>query len=353
MRPHAPSRFPFSVWAVSSQQRMLLNSCWPEPPQSKWAQPAMPILAPSSALPVDWNPGAAAIMSKRSPASPERWSFRDRQPRLYRHILTRSVASEKPLRRGGVRRVWLFQAQGRQRSMSDFSPQPEGTGPIFPISSLLVAPVTGYSSLLAPRTEKNWLPSLSCQYMSIQPRAYSNSGRRETGKRAWRSLRLCAGRLQSCRPTRSNARTIRGERLPRRAYQWHRWARLRSESCVRAPNREHRLCATRAGNAGNAVAGKPGKERLWSVVMAGNGKSLAADRSFEQRCGFGGSLLPATAVKTYPWLRRPCRLQEAASFAPDESRLSERLKASATSRRGVHLPSARGAEAIWYSRSAD
>jgi hypothetical protein len=104
--------------------------------------------------------------------------------RLYRPILTRSVASENPSRRGGVRRVWLFQAQGRQQSMGGFSPQPgapgkrtlfdgveaEGTGPIFLISSLLVAPVTGYSSLLAPRTEKNWLPSLSCQYRSIQPR---------------------------------------------------------------------------------------------------------------------------------------------------------------------------------------
>ena len=43
--------------------------------------------------------------------------------------------------------------------MGGFSPQPEGTGPVFPISSLLVAPVTGYSALLAPRTEKNWLPS--------------------------------------------------------------------------------------------------------------------------------------------------------------------------------------------------
>jgi hypothetical protein len=43
--------------------------------------------------------------------------------------------------------------------MGGFSPQPEGTGPVFPISSLLVAPVTGYSALFAPRTEKNWLPS--------------------------------------------------------------------------------------------------------------------------------------------------------------------------------------------------
>jgi hypothetical protein len=76
-------------------------------------------------------------------------------------------------RRGGVRRVWLFQAHGRQRSMGGFppqrrrpvagdpgfSPQPGGMGPIFPISSLLVASVTGYSALLAPRTRENWLPS--------------------------------------------------------------------------------------------------------------------------------------------------------------------------------------------------
>ena len=43
--------------------------------------------------------------------------------------------------------------------MGGFSPQPFGTGPISPISSLLVAPVTGYSSLLEPRTEENWLPA--------------------------------------------------------------------------------------------------------------------------------------------------------------------------------------------------
>jgi len=56
--------------------------------------------------------------------------------------------------------------------MGGFSPQPEvpgtwslragveaeGTGPIFLISSLLVAPVTSYDSLLAPRTEKKLAP---------------------------------------------------------------------------------------------------------------------------------------------------------------------------------------------------
>jgi hypothetical protein len=52
---------------------------------------------------------------------------------------------------------------------ADFSPQPSGTGPIFPISLLLVAPVTGYSSLLAPRTEKNWRPSPPSEVMFTGP----------------------------------------------------------------------------------------------------------------------------------------------------------------------------------------
>ncbi len=69
------------------------------------------------------------------------------------------VVSENPARRGGVRRVWRFQAQGRQRSMAGFSPQPEGTGPFFPISLSFVAPVIHYSSLLTSRTRENRLPS--------------------------------------------------------------------------------------------------------------------------------------------------------------------------------------------------
>ena len=40
-----------------------------------------------------------------------------------------------------------------------FAPQLEGTGPIFPILSSLVASVVNYSALLAPKTQKNWLPS--------------------------------------------------------------------------------------------------------------------------------------------------------------------------------------------------
>src|ERR1022692_1188686 len=40
-----------------------------------------------------------------------------------------------------------------------FAPQPEGTGPIFPILSSLVASVVNYSALPAPKTQKNWLPS--------------------------------------------------------------------------------------------------------------------------------------------------------------------------------------------------
>ena len=55
--------------------------------------------------------------------------------------------------------------------MGGFSPQPEGTGPISPISSLLVASVTGYSSLLAPRTEKNWLPSPPSEVVLTGPSA--------------------------------------------------------------------------------------------------------------------------------------------------------------------------------------
>ena len=43
--------------------------------------------------------------------------------------------------------------------MAGFAPQPGGTGPIFLILASLVAPVTHYSALLAPKTQKNWLPS--------------------------------------------------------------------------------------------------------------------------------------------------------------------------------------------------
>ena len=57
--------------------------------------------------------------------------------------------------------------------MGGFSPQPEGTGPIFPISSLLAASVTGYSALLAPRTEKNWLPSPPSEVVLAGPNSIS------------------------------------------------------------------------------------------------------------------------------------------------------------------------------------
>jgi hypothetical protein len=43
--------------------------------------------------------------------------------------------------------------------MAGFALQPEGTGPIFPISLSLVAPVIHYSALLASGTRENWLPS--------------------------------------------------------------------------------------------------------------------------------------------------------------------------------------------------
>ena len=64
-----------------------------------------------------------------------------------------------------------------------FAPQPEGTGPIFPILSSLVAPVVNYSALLAPKTQKNWLPppppglceqALVLPLSAIQPDCYRN-----------------------------------------------------------------------------------------------------------------------------------------------------------------------------------
>src|SRR5271165_4966823 len=65
-----------------------------------------------------------------------------------------SVASENRARRGEARGSWRPHQQVRQRSMARFAPQPEGTGPVFPSSSSLVASGTSYSALLAPRTEK-------------------------------------------------------------------------------------------------------------------------------------------------------------------------------------------------------
>ena len=73
------------------------------------------------------------------------------------------VASENQSRRGRARRLWWLQGRGRERSMARFSPQPEGTGPVFPIMLSLVAPVTHYGSLLTSRTGKNRLPSQPSQ----------------------------------------------------------------------------------------------------------------------------------------------------------------------------------------------
>src|SRR5579863_3962058 len=80
-----------------------------------------------------------------------------------------SVASENWVRRGGGRWLWRPHCQGRQQSLIQFSPQPAGTGPVLPISSSLVASVTGYSALLAPRTEQNWLPSLPSHVVLTGP----------------------------------------------------------------------------------------------------------------------------------------------------------------------------------------
>jgi hypothetical protein len=54
--------------------------------------------------------------------------------------------------RGGGSRLWWFQGRGRQRSMGRISLLPKGMGPIFPISSSIVAriravPVAPHSSI--------------------------------------------------------------------------------------------------------------------------------------------------------------------------------------------------------------
>ena len=71
-----------------------------------------------------------------------------------------SVASENRARRGGGRRLWQDPSQGRQRSMARFSPQPEGTGRIFPIALSLVAKMFQHLPLLTSRALENPLPSL-------------------------------------------------------------------------------------------------------------------------------------------------------------------------------------------------
>jgi len=49
------------------------------------------------------------------------------------------VASENRARLGRARRLWRAHSRERERRMARFAPQPEGTGPIFPISLSLVA----------------------------------------------------------------------------------------------------------------------------------------------------------------------------------------------------------------------
>jgi len=51
------------------------------------------------------------------------------------------VASGNPARRSRAQRLWRPHCGGREWSMAGFPPQPEGTGPVFPISLSLVAPV--------------------------------------------------------------------------------------------------------------------------------------------------------------------------------------------------------------------
>ena len=140
---------------------------------------------------------------ERMSSTPSRWRLTFRpvrglrlRSRAYRHILTRSVASANPARRGRVRRLWQSTVEGENEVWRDLRRNPgprraafacwggsrapgarplragveaEGTGPFFPISSSIVACIPRYARLLAPRTEKKWLPSLSCQYMSIRP----------------------------------------------------------------------------------------------------------------------------------------------------------------------------------------
>src|SRR5271170_4180269 len=56
-------------------------------------------------------------------------------------IRASSVASKNWARRGGARRLWRDHRRGRQRSVAQFWPQPEGRGRIFPIASSLVAKI--------------------------------------------------------------------------------------------------------------------------------------------------------------------------------------------------------------------
>ena len=74
------------------------------------------------------------------------------------------VADENRFRRGGIRRLWPDHSGGFQRSMNRFTLQPGvpgtrtlragveagGLGPVFPISSSLVA--RRYSIFVAPRS---------------------------------------------------------------------------------------------------------------------------------------------------------------------------------------------------------
>jgi hypothetical protein len=98
-------------------------------------------------------------------------------------------------RRGRARRLWRVHRQRRERSMAGFSPQPSGTGPIFPISLSLfasrhpvcVTPRSWNSEKLAPvaaRTIVNNRPSVAAgRYQLSVPPAVSTAPTRAARRR--------------------------------------------------------------------------------------------------------------------------------------------------------------------------
>ena len=110
---------------------------------------------------------------------------RESFPRLYRHIGVDGVARENWLKLGGVRRLWWLQGRGRVAAatrMSQFSPQPEGPGPILPISASLLArrqpvSVVRRSSISAKIGSRRHHP-----YMAVQPRVGNHKLRPATSQ---------------------------------------------------------------------------------------------------------------------------------------------------------------------------
>ena len=54
--------------------------------------------------------------------------------------------------------------------MAEFAPQPKGTGPVFPISLSLVAPVIDHSTLLAPKYSEKLAPVAAIPIVLTGPR---------------------------------------------------------------------------------------------------------------------------------------------------------------------------------------